>query len=75
MDLTVFLIAPTIIFLVIVAPTWIIFHHITKWKTLKQQELGNGMVAVGKDELLKLRDIGKKLEERIVTLERILNQD
>jgi phage shock protein B len=73
--MTVFLFVPIIVCLVVVAPTWIIFHYITKWKVMKQQELGDGMVAVNKEELMKLRAVASKLEQRIVTLERILDQD
>ena len=75
MSMTVFLFVPIIVCLVVVAPTWIIFHYITKWKVMKQQELGDGMVAVNKEELMKLRAVASKLEQRIVTLERILDQD
>ena len=42
---------------------------------MKKQEIGNGMVAVPKEELLKLRAIAQKLTNRVATLERVLEQD
>ena len=75
MSIAVFFFVPMIVFLAIVAPLWIIFHYVTKWKTMKKQEMGNGMVAVPKEELLKLREIAKKLADRVTTLERVLEHD
>ncbi len=75
MSFAVIFFVPLIVFLSIVAPLWIIFHYITKWKTMKKQDLGNGMVAVPKDELLKMREIARKLADRVTTLERVLEQD
>lgn len=75
MSFAVAFFVPLVVFLSIVAPLWIIFHYITKWKTMKKQDLGNGMVAVPKDELLKMRDAARKLADRVATLEKVLEQD
>ncbi|MEH6630639.1 MAG: hypothetical protein V7776_07430 [Halopseudomonas aestusnigri] len=75
MSFAVVLFVPLVVFLSIVAPLWIIFHYVTKWKTIKKQDLGNGMIAVPKDEILKLREVANKLADRVTTLERVLEQD
>ncbi|WP_419905872.1 envelope stress response membrane protein PspB [Kiloniella sp.] len=75
MSFAVVLFVPLVVFLSIVAPLWIIFHYVTKWKSIKKQDLGNGMIAVPKEEILKLREVAKKLADRVTTLERVLEQD
>ena len=75
MSFAVVLFVPLVVFLSIVAPLWIIFHYVTKWKSIKKQDLGNGMIAVPKEEILKLREVAKKLADRITTLERVLEKD
>ncbi|MFD2206513.1 envelope stress response membrane protein PspB [Kiloniella antarctica] len=75
MSFAVVLFVPLVVFLSIVAPLWIIFHYVTKWKSIKKQDLGNGMIAVPKDEILKLRDVANKLADRVATLERVLEQE
>ncbi len=56
-----------IIFLTICAPLWIIFHYITKMKTAK------GLTAEDEKMLTEIWESTKKMEERIQTLERILD--
>ncbi len=55
------------IFLVFVAPIWIIAHYATRWRTAK--------VLSPEDEkmLSELWELAPKLESRINTLERILD--
>ena len=48
-------------------PLWIIFHYITKWKTSK------GLTAEDEKMLSDVWESAKKMEERIQTLERILD--
>ena len=64
-----FLYVPMILFLVIVAPIWIIAHYITRWRTAK--------VLSAEDEkmLAELWELAPKLESRINTLERILDAE
>ncbi len=60
---------PLILFLSIVAPLWIIFHYVTRWRTAKTLS--------GEDEkmLQELWQSAARMEERIQTLERILDAD
>ncbi len=66
---------PLIIFLIIVAPLWIYFHYMTKWKQMKQAGAGEGQTVVELKDLRRMREIADRLEERIESLERILNAD
>ena len=58
-----------ILFLVIVAPLMVIFHFITKWKQTREIS--------GEDErmLEELWALSQRLEDRIETLERILEDE
>lgn len=56
-----------ILALTICAPLWIIFHYITKMKMAK------GLTAEDEKMLTDVWESTKKMEERIVTLERILD--
>ena len=65
---------PVIVFLAFVAPLWITFHYLTRWRQMKHVKLEPGFVAVERAELLRLRQTAGRLEERIATLEKILDQ-
>ena len=56
-----------ILFLTAVMPTWIVFHYITKWKTSK------GLTPEDEKMLSEIWDSSTRMEERILTLERILD--
>ena len=58
-----------VIFLIILAPLIIVFHFITKWKQTREMS--------GDDErmLEELWELSQRLEDRIETLERILDDD
>ena len=56
-----------ILFLVVVVPLWIIFHYITKWKSMK------GLTPEDEKMLSEVWESTNKMEERINTLERILD--
>lgn len=58
-----------ILFLTVVVPLWIIFHYITKIKTSK------GLSAEDEKMLSEIWESANKMEERINTLERILDLD
>ncbi|NEZ03389.1 envelope stress response membrane protein PspB [Wenzhouxiangella sp. XN201] len=60
---------PLIIFMVIVAPIWLILHYATRNSANRSLN--------SKDEALleDLHDTARKMEERIHTLERILDDD
>lgn len=56
-----------ILFLTIVVPIWIVFHYITKIKTSK------GLSAEDEKMLSEVWESTNRMEERIKTLERILD--
>ena len=56
-----------ILFITICLPLWIIFHYVTKWKTSK------GLSAEDEKMLSEVWESANRMEERIVTLERILD--
>ena len=60
---------PLILFLVIVAPIWIIAHYVTRWrlaKTLSPED---------EKQLAELWRIAERMEERVDSIERILESD
>lgn len=56
-----------ILFITVCLPLWIIFHYVTKWKTSK------GLTAEDEKMLSEVWESANRMEERIVTLERILD--
>jgi phage shock protein B len=64
-----FLHLPLVLFLLIVAPVWIISHYMTRWRTAK--------VLSAEDErmLAELWELAPRLESRINNLERILDAE
>jgi len=65
---------PGIIFLVVVAPLWVIFHYVTAWKRIRAGTAGPGRVAVDSAELERMRELCGQLENRIESLETILSR-
>ena len=66
---------PGIIFLVVVAPLWVIFHYVTAWKRIRAGTAGPGRVAVDSAELERMRELCGQLEDRIESLETILDEE
>ena len=60
---------PTIVFLVVVAPLWIILHYSSKKKMTRQ------LSDEDQDELQSLADQAKDMANRIETLEAILDAE
>lgn len=58
-----------ILLLTVVAPLWIIFHYVTMWKKNK------GLTAEDEAVLADLREASEKLEQRLTTMERILDDE
>ena len=58
-----------VLLLTICLPLWIIFHYITKWKTSK------GLTSEDEKMLSEIWESANRMEERIDTLERILDID
>ena len=67
--LVVLLFIPTIVFLVIVAPLWIILHYNSKKKMTRQLSDDDH------DELRSLADQASDMAKRIETLEAILDSE
>ena len=58
-----------VLLLTVCFPLWIIFHYVTKWKTSK------GLSPEDEKMLSEIWESVNKMEERINTLERILDVD
>ena len=58
-----------ILFLVIVAPLWIIFHYVTIWRSQR------GVSSTDEQVLSDTWESAQRLEDRIVTLESIVEED
>lgn len=58
-----------ILFLCVVAPIWIVFHYLTKAKTAKN------MTPEDESMLADVWESARKMEQRIHTLEKILDQE
>ena len=66
---------PVIVFLAVVGPLWLRLHYQTQWKRLEAGELGDGRVAVSKEEIKQLEHIAQRLSTRIEALETILDAE
>ncbi len=64
-----------IVFLVVVVPFWIVFHYVTRWKQMKSPSPGNGQTVVDKAALAEVRASAGRLEDRIRTLEKLLDAE
>jgi phage shock protein B len=60
---------PAIIFVIFVAPIWIISHYVTRWKS------GNTLTREDEALLSELWQSAEKTEARLNALERILDAD
>jgi phage shock protein B len=60
---------PIIIFLVFVAPVWVILHYVTKWRAAR------GLSADDERLLADLWQNATRMEDRIRQLERILDSE
>lgn len=58
-----------ILLLVVVAPLWIIFHYITKWKEM------NSFTPEDEASIGDMRSVADRLENRVRSLERILDDE
>ena len=63
------LMAPIILFVIIVAPIWIILHYRSK------RQMNQGLNEDERESLALLADQAKRIRERVQTLERILDAD
>lgn len=58
-----------VLFMVVVAPVWIVFHYVTAWRSQR------GLTAQDERMLAELWDIANRLEGRIHALERVLDSE
>lgn len=58
-----------VLFMVVVAPVWIVFHYITKWRAQR------GLTAQDERLLAELWEISNRLEARVHALERVLDAE
>ena len=63
------LMAPLILFVLVVAPIWIILHSRSK------PQMNQGLNEEERESLALLADQAKRIRERVQTLERILDAD
>ncbi|MEL7477480.1 envelope stress response membrane protein PspB [Pseudoalteromonas phenolica] len=68
MDLEI-LVAPIIIFMVIVAPLWLILHYRSK------KQVSQGLSEHEHRQLIELANKAEKMAERVETLEALLDQE
>ncbi|KZB52655.1 envelope stress response membrane protein PspB [Thalassospira xiamenensis] len=68
---------PLIVFVVVVGPVWVVFHYITLWKRMKaeQQKSSPEHVAKEKEIVAMLKGRAERLENRVETLERLLDAE
>jgi phage shock protein B len=58
-----------IIFLVIVAPIWIVFHYLTSWRRARR------LSADDERSLGELHEAARRMEARLTALERVLDTE
>lgn len=63
------LFVPAVLFMVIVAPLWLIFHYVTLWKT--QRNAGRA----DQGALNAMSDTARRLEGRVAALEKLLDAE
>jgi phage shock protein B len=67
--MTNFLFVPAVLFMVIVAPLWLIFHYVTLWKT--QRNAGRA----DQGAMNTMWDTARRLEDRVAALEKLLDAE
>ena len=60
---------PIILGILFIAFPWVLFHYITKWKTAKT------LTTEDENLLDELHDLARRLDDRMCTIERILQAD
>ena len=66
-DVAIAFMVPAILFLVFVAPVWLVLHYRSK------RRAGTALSETERHELEELGDVAERMTDRIVTLERILD--
>jgi phage shock protein B len=69
MEGTMILIPITIVGMLFIGLPWLVFHYVTKWK-------GQSSITTEDEKLLDgLHDLARRLDDRMVTIERIIQAD
>ncbi|WP_395017538.1 envelope stress response membrane protein PspB [Dongia sp.] len=63
------LFVPAVLFMVIVAPLWLIFHYVTVWKT--QRNAGRA----DQGAMNTMWETARRLENRVAALEKLLDAE
>ena len=63
------LFVPAVLFMVIVAPLWLIFHYVTVWKT--QRNAGRA----DQGAMNAMSETARRLETRVAALEKLLDAE
>ncbi|AWB67100.1 envelope stress response membrane protein PspB [Saccharobesus litoralis] len=69
MEITELIFVPTILFMVVVAPIWLVLHYRSK------RQIGQGLSETESYELEKLAKDAERMAQRIQSLEQILDQE
>jgi phage shock protein B len=64
-----FFFVPVIVFMVIVAPIWLVLHYVSRWRSSRTLSREDERM------LVDLWESAKRMEHRIVTLEKILDAE
>ena len=64
---------PGVIFLGIIVPLWITFHYITTWMRIRAG--ASGKRTIESEELERMQALAERLEQRIESLETILDTE
>jgi phage shock protein B len=63
------LFVPAVLFMLVVAPLWLIFHYVTLWRTQKNAGRAD------KGALNGMWDTAQRLEGRVMALEKLLDAE
>lgn len=66
---------PGIIFIVFILPLWMTYHYITVWMRMRAGAAKPGKVVIERAEFDRMRALAGKLEQRIESLETILDAE
>ncbi|WP_374655649.1 envelope stress response membrane protein PspB [Dongia sp.] len=64
-----FMSVPAILFMVIVAPLWLIFHYKTQWKSQKADS------SADEKSVKEMWAVAQRLESRVANLEKLLDAE
>nr|WP_298686042.1 envelope stress response membrane protein PspB [uncultured Dongia sp.] len=64
-----FMFVPAVLFMVIVAPLWLIFHYKTMWRNQKQSG------AADEKSFKEMWGVAQRLESRVANLEKLLDAE